>query len=105
MEILFKKTFRKLLEQDGQHAVSSAKLLSVIKISNKSQLSEAFIEYDTDKDYFIEEDIPLLMLLFLKPLNNNSKNIFATIRNWTEEKECFYQSQIGNDFNVVIENL
>ena len=80
-------------------------MLLVIKISDKSQLSESFIEYDTDKDYFIEEDIPLLMLLFLKPSNNNSKNIFATIRNWTQEKEHFYQSQIGNEFNVVIENL
>ena len=105
MEISFKKTFYKLLEPDGKHAVSSAQLLSVIKISDKSQLSEAFIEYDTDMDYFIEGNIPLLMLLFLKPSNNNSKNIFATIRNWTEEKEHFYQSQIGNEFNVVIENL
>jgi hypothetical protein len=105
MEILFKKTFFKLLDQDGQHALSSAKLLSVIKISDKSQLSEAFIEYDTDMDYVIEEGCPLIMLLFLKPSNNNSKNIFATIRNWTEEKEHFYQSQIGNEFNVVIENL
>ena len=104
MEILFKKTFRKLLDQDGQ-SVSSAKLLLVIKISDKSQLSEPFIEYDTDKDYFIEEDIPLLMLLFLKPSNNNSKNIFVTIRNWTEEKEHFYQNQIGNDFNVIIEKV
>ena len=104
MEISFKKTFRKLLDQNGQ-PVLTAKLLSVIRISDKSQLSEAFIEYDTDKDYFIEEDIPLLMLLFLKPSNNNSKNIFVTIRNWTEEKEHFYQSRIGNEFNVVIENL
>jgi len=104
MEIAFKKSFRKLLDQDEQ-PVLAAKLLSVIRISDKSQLSEAFIEYDTDNDYFIEEDIPLLMLLFLKPSNNNSKNIFATVRNWTEEKEYFYQSQIGHDFNVVIENL
>lgn len=104
MEISFKKTFHKLLDQHGQ-PILVAKLLLVIKISDKTQLSDAYIEYDTDKDYFIEEDIPLLMLLFLKPSNNNSKNIFATIRNWTQEKEHFYQSQIGNEFNVVIENL
>jgi hypothetical protein len=104
MEIAFKKTFRKLLDQDGDCAIPSAKLLSVIKISDKSQLSEVFIEYDTDMDYFIEGNIPLLMLLFLKPSNNNSKNIFATVRNWTEEKEHFYQGHVGHDFKVLIEN-
>ena len=93
-----------MLNQEGDDVVSSATLLLVIKIADKSQLSNSFIEYDTDMDYDIEENIPLLMLLFLKPSVNNSKNIFVTVRNWTEEKELFFQNQIGKDFKVVIES-
>jgi hypothetical protein len=103
MEISFIKPFRKLLNQDGDDVVSSATLLWVIKIADKSQLSNSFIEYDTDMDYDIEEDIPLLMLLFLKPSINNSKNVFATVRKWTKEKETFYQNQIGNEFKLIVE--
>ena len=103
MEILFAKPFRKLLNHDGNDVVQSAKLLAVLKISDKTQLSDSFIEYDTDMDYHIEDKIPLLMLLFLKPSNNNSKNAFVTVRNWSEEKEAFYQNQIGKEFNILIE--
>ena len=103
MEISFAKPFRKLLNQEGDDVVSSATLLWVIKIADKSQLSTSFIEYDTDMDYDIEEDIPLLMLLFLKPSINNSKNVFATVRKWTKEKETFYQNQIGNEFKLIVE--
>jgi hypothetical protein len=104
MEILFAKPFRKLLNENGDDIVSSSVLIAVIKISDKSQLSNSFIEYDTDMDYMIEDNRPLLMLLFLKPSKNNSKNVFVTIRNWTEEKEMFYQNQTGKEFNVVIES-
>jgi len=104
MEILFAKPFRKLLNQKGDDVVSSAQLLFVIKIADKSQLSTSFIEYDTDMDYDIEENTQLLLLLFFKPSSNNSKNVFVTVRNWTEEKELFYQNQIGNDFNIIIES-
>ena len=103
MEILFAKPFRKLLNQDGNDVIQSAKLLAVLKISDKTQLSDSFIEYDTDMNYDIEDNIPLLMLLFLKPSNNFSKNAFVTVRNWSEEKEAFYQNQIGKEFNVLIE--
>jgi len=104
MEILFSKPFRKLLNEKGDDVVSSAVLIAVIKISDKSQLSNPFIEYDTDMDYVIEDNTALLMLHFLKPSVNNSKNIFVTVRNWTEEKEMFYQNQTGKEFNVVIES-
>jgi hypothetical protein len=104
MEISFAKPFRKLLNQDGDGVVPSATLISVFKVSDKSQLSNSFIEYDTDMNYEIEENVPLLMLLFLKPSKNNAKNIFATIRNWSDEKEMFYQNQIGNDFNIIIQS-
>jgi len=104
MEISFAKPFRKLLNQNGDDVVPSAKLLSVFNISNKSQLSDSFIEYDTDMDYDIEENVQLLLLLFLKPSTNNSKNVFATVRIWSDEKERFYQNQIGNDFNIIIES-
>lgn len=103
MQISFKKLFRKLLDQDGRHVVASAALLAVIKISGKSELSNDFIEYDTDMDYTIEENTPLLMLLFLKPSTNNTKNIFATVRVWSEEKEQYYRTAVGNDFNIIIE--
>jgi hypothetical protein len=103
MEISFAKPFRKLLNQEGDDVVSSATLLLVIKIADKSQLSTSFIEYDTDMDYVIEDNTPQLMLHFLKPSVNNSKNIFVTVRNWTKEKELFYQNQIGNDFKVIVE--
>jgi hypothetical protein len=104
MEISFAKPFRKLLNQDGDDVIPSATLLSVFNISTKSQLSDSFIEYDTDMDYDIEENVQLLLLLFLKPSTNNSKNIFATVRAWSDEKERFYQNQIGNDFNIIIES-
>jgi len=104
MEISFAKPFRKLLNEKGDDVVSSATLLLVIKIADKSQLSNSFIEYDTDMDYVIEDNTALLMLHFLKPSVNNSKNIFVTVRNWTEEKELFFQNQIGKDFKVVIES-
>lgn len=104
MEISFIKPFRKLLNQNGNDVIQSATLLSVLKISNKSQLSASFIEYDTDMNYDIEDNIPLLILLFLKPSNNNSKNVFVTVRKWTDEKEKFYQKQIGIKFKVVIES-
>ncbi len=104
MEISFAKPFRKLLNQNGDGVVTSAKLISVFNISDKSQLSNSFIEYDTDMDYEIEENVPLLMLIFLKPSSNNAKNVFATIRNWSEEKESFYKDQIGKEFTVAIES-
>ncbi|MFM2156166.1 MAG: hypothetical protein RL516_915 [Bacteroidota bacterium] len=103
MEISFVKPFRKLLNQNGDDVIPSATLLSVFNVSTKSQLSDSFIEYDTDLDFDIEENQQLLLLLFLKPSTNNSKNIFATVRNWTEEKELFYQNQIGNEFKVIVE--
>jgi hypothetical protein len=102
MVISFAKPFRKLLNQDGEDVVPSATLISVIKVSDKSQLSNSFIEYDTDLDFDIEENQQLLLLLFLKPSTNNSKNIFATVRIWSDEKERFYQNQIGSEFRIVI---
>jgi hypothetical protein len=71
MEISFAKPFRKLLNQDGDDVIPSATLLSVFKVSNKSQLSNSFIEYDTDMDFDVEENVHLLLLLFLKPSTNN----------------------------------
>ena len=103
MEISFLKPFRKLLNQNGDDVIPSATLLSVFNVSTKSLLSDSFIEYDTDMDYDIEENQQLLLLLFLKPSTNDSKNIFATVRNCTEEKEHFYQNQIGNEFKVIVE--
>jgi hypothetical protein len=104
MNISFAKPFRKLLNEKGNDVVSSATLLSVIKISDKSQLSESFLDYDTDMDYFIEEDIPIILLIFLKPSESPAKHVFCTVRSWSEEKELFYLNNIGNDFNIIIEN-
>ncbi|MFM7015132.1 MAG: hypothetical protein ACKOX3_02285 [Bacteroidota bacterium] len=106
MEIKFAKPFKKLLNADGNGLIHHATLLQILKINNRSSLSAAFIEYDTDNDYMIPTDVPLLMLVFLKPYNSNqsSKNTFVTIRNWTQEKEEFYTRAIGLEFNVIVEN-
>lgn len=103
MEIKFSKPFNKLLNETNNDFIQSATLIAVFKIADKSYLSESFLDYDTDGNYEIEEQKPLLMLLFKKPSNNNAKNIFATIRIWTEEKETLYRNKIGNEFKVVIE--
>lgn len=89
-----------------------AKLLEVIPVE-LSDLSAEFLEYDTDDCvYELPKKGKYLMLIFqnatiyyLKPneIFRPQQHIFTTIRRETPENLKYYQTNIGEIFNVIIE--
>jgi len=100
MNIKFSHYYPKL------HGQKSATLLMVLPC-DRSELTNEFIIYDTryyedgnDNDCFY----PLppnryLILVFLGDI----KIPFTTVRRWTPEKERYYKSGIGKDFDIIID--
>lgn len=103
MKIKFSHHYPKL------HGQTAAHLLHV-KLCDRSELSESFIEYDTV--YEIEPAIGvcsepvlghyqlpngrLMVLVFL----GNNLFPFTTVRRWTAEKERYYRDGIGKRFDI-----
>lgn len=73
-------------------------LLDVI-IINLENLSEDFIQYDTDDGMFsLPKKGEYMMLVFAKDRYN--QNIMTTLRRRTPDKEKYYRENIGQWFNV-----
>jgi hypothetical protein len=82
-------------------AAIDPKLLEVITLGGLFELSQQFIDYDTDEKYQLPCRGKLLMLIFDKG-TSPVKNLFITIRRWTPEKEKYYRSKIGEHFVVIV---
>lgn len=96
--------YKKLVDVDG-NPIRTAKLLlvSVIPMEDLS-LGHDFLRYDTDDLYTISFSEFYLLLIFLRP----DGEIFTTVRPrhtggpQNYNKEQYYRSLIGQDFEVVI---
>ena len=103
MKIKFSHIYQKLLDQHND-CIESALLLDV-QIVNLENISQEFLNYDTDNgEYKLPERGKYIMLFFLKPREDYvcSSDLFTTLRSWTDEKEKYYQSLIGKNFEIEI---
>ena len=99
MRIKFSHQYPKLVRQ------STAELLAV-KLMRKDQLHPDLVGTDTiyfldsgDKQYYPLPNGWILILIFL-----GDKNIpFTTIRRSTAQKQAWYESKIGERFDIVVE--
>ena len=76
--------------------------MQVFKIDGKD-LSQNFIDYDTHIEPSGFYELPkglVLVLLFAE-----SETVFTTIRRWTPQKEKYYRSMMGNEFEIEIKEL
>lgn len=83
------------------------RLLAVFN-EHKDNLSGEFLVYDTRHypddgekegfEYYTLASMPVLVLVF-----SNNYNIFTTIRRWTEQKETYYRTAIGEEFKIKIQ--
>ena len=103
MKISFARPFRKLHGGNNNSLIKSATLIQVLKVKSKSELSAAFIEYDTDGEYEIPDDCQLLLLLFLANTKDKQSLLFTTIRRWTQDREVYYLDSIKKEFEIEIE--
>lgn len=95
----------------GKTPPFGAELLQVF-LTEKNELSEEFIKYDTrtdDGDYYELPEGKLLILLLRadiwrpKPgIEAWQKEVFTTVRRWTLEKEQYYKSKVGEVFEIVV---
>lgn len=102
--IKFSHEYQKLgLVGDDGDQVKRAVLLEVIFVKMES-LSPQFLNYDTDfGKYQLPKSGDYMLLIFqafddLKPLG-----LFTTLRRWTQGKDFYYRSLIGQLFDVVIQ--
>ena len=89
-------------------------LLSQVVITDKSELSDSFIEYDTLFRNWTKNpktplpdgmyELPKGKLILLLLIANEGKGwLWTTIRRWTPEKEKYYRSIQGQNVEIVIE--
>ena len=105
MKIRFSHIYQKLLDQHND-CIESAKLLDV-QIINLENISQEFLNYDTDNGkYQLSGRGKHIMLFFLKPREDYvcSSDLFTSIRRWSEEKEKYYRGLIGKSLDN-LENL
>lgn len=102
LEIKFTHTYKKLLGTNGQ-PIKEAVLLLASAI-DKENMPEVFIQYDTDSGKFPIPDGRNLVLLFVKIETPKpaARNLFTTVRRFTEEKAKFYQENQGKTFKITI---
>jgi hypothetical protein len=87
------------------HTDRPVKLVLMLK-SNLSDLSKSFIEYDTciydsvdfetQNEYYKLTSRENLVLFFV----DCDYNLFSTVRRFTEDKEKYYRSKIGKEFEI-----
>ena len=95
-KITFSHNYRKLREAGVQEG-STVCLIEVINV-NLEQLSQAFLNFDTDNGtYELPTNGRAMLLIFKAELG-----IFTTLRRWTPQKERYYRSQITHNFTLQI---
>jgi hypothetical protein len=94
--------------------VNKAMLLSIRKVDDLKCLSADFLNYDTkywnkikktSEFYPLEYSKPHLILFFYGENRSDSEligHIFTTIRRWIPSKEAYYNSLIGEEFDVIV---
>ena len=99
-KIKFSHKYEKLR---GFYPCDPVTLLEVFK-SNTTHLSDYFLDYDTiyfedgkQLKYPLQEGMEVLVLLFAQ-----GNKLFTTIRRFTENKFIYYETAIGEDFELVI---
>lgn len=97
-KIKFSHKYFKMPEPIQSGLCNTAQLLAVLN-TTKDQLKGEFINYDTlavtgDKYELPEGRLMVLLLL--------SSELWTTVRRWTPEKEKYYRSNIGNLFEIEI---
>lgn len=102
-EIKFSHPYRKLLGSTGK-PIENAVLLMVAGPMDIAEFPDIFIKYDTDEGKYKLEPGKYILLVFAKvetpiPI---ARNVFTTMRRYTDEKARFYVSQIGKPFKVTI---
>ena len=98
-QIKFSHKYQKLLNSHND-VIETATLLQVIPV-NLEDLSQYFLDYDTDKGtYELPKRGKYLMLIFLK--EHTDLNLFTTLRRFTPEKFCFYSRNVGKVFQVMV---
>lgn len=96
--IKFTRTYKKLMGVN----LDKVLLLNVIVIDLK-RLSKPFLDYDTDNGkYKFPRKGKCLMLIFEKNTDKNEKNLFTTLRRYSEEKYNYYHLKIGKYFKIEI---
>ena len=104
-KIKFSHCYKKLLDENND-LIEYATLLEVINIKLED-MSKAFIDYDTEYgEYKLPNKGEYLMLIFLKPHEEwiESRDLFTTLRRTTSEKEKYYRLNIGEKFDVCMED-
>lgn len=83
---------------------TEATMLLQVFITDKKELSEDFIRYDTGyatfakaAEYYPLPEGKLLVLMLL-----TGKNLWQTIRRYTPEKEAYYKSLQGRAIEIVV---
>jgi hypothetical protein len=95
--------------------VKKATLLSIRKVDDLKCLSADFLNYDTkywnetkktSEFYPLEYNKPHLILFFYAENKSDRSefvgHIFTTIRRFTPQKEAYYNSLIGEEFEVIV---
>jgi hypothetical protein len=95
--------------------VRKATLLAIRKVDDLKCLSADFLNYDTkywnktkktSEFYPLEYSKPHLILFFYAENKSDRSefigHIFTTIRRWRPDKETYYNSLIGEEFDVII---
>ena len=104
LRIRFSHQYRKL---EGIGNGNRAVLLQVFDV-NHNDLAEAMVDYDTAYDdgngtprwYYLPKG-RLLVLVFM---TIESRRVFTTIRSgWSDNRRDYYHRNVGNTFEVVIE--
>lgn len=101
MKIKFSHLYRKVLDQHND-GIESAKLLDVL-IVELSELSAAFLDYDTECGKFkLPKRGKYMMLILEKPHEDwvCASDLLTTLRRWTPEKERYYRGLIGQVLDV-----
>ncbi|HEB37463.1 MAG TPA: hypothetical protein ENI14_02235 [Thermoplasmatales archaeon] len=93
--IYFSHSYDKLKYENGRLCLS-AKLIEAIPV-NLQDLSNEFLEYDTEGLFRLPKKGKYIMLLFFK----RKGNIFPTLRPYTEERYKYYKSNVGRVFDII----
>jgi len=99
MNIKFSHKYSKLMT--GVNGIGFCKKLYLLDVINikLEDLSESFLNYDTDEGTFeLPKKGDYMMLLFKK---ETTTHLMTTLRRRTPDKEKYYRSAIGQWFDVV----
>lgn len=101
--IKFSHRYGKLRDVDISEPVTLVQVWN----TNTSELMDEFIEYDTiywenreKKNYPLSEDMDCMVLFFV----DSGGKLFTTIRRTTPSKEAYYNTCIGSDFRLIIQD-